>query len=194
LENKRSFTQIGSVIRKYRKEKGLKLIHLASSAAISVAMLSKIENGRMIPTIPTLFSIIAALHIQPDVFFKQLEAKDDFPGYYYVPKKNYVRFVKEEKAKGFDYYSVLEHNLESGSIQVALLHLSPSSKRNTVTTAAYEFIYMISGSVKYLLGKKTFELKSGDSLFFDGAIPHLPVNESKSTAVMLVMYLFTTSA
>lgn len=191
MENKYSFSQIGHIIRKYRKERGLKLIDLASASGISVAMLSKIENGRMIPTLPTLFSAINALRIPVDSFFKQLEQDNAFPGYYFVPAKEYSRIVKEEKAKGFEYYSILEHNLECAAVQFALLHLAPDSKRQSVRTAAYEYIYLVSGSVKYKLGKKTFDLKTGDSIFFDGTLPHVPVNAGKSTAVMLVAYLFT---
>jgi transcriptional regulator with XRE-family HTH domain len=193
LDKKPSFSQIGNIIRKYRKEKGLKLIDLASSSGISVAMLSKIENGRMVPTIPTLFSAISTLRIPVDTFFKQVGQTDAFPGYYFVPKKDYTRFVKEEKAKGFEYYSILEHSFESTSVQIALLHLAPNSKRKAVRTAAYEYIYMVSGSVQYSLGKNTFCLKTGDSLFFDGAIPHVPVNAGKTTAILLVAYLFTAS-
>ena len=194
MDHKPSFSQIGNIIRKYRKEKGLKLVDVASASGISVAMLSKIENGRMIPTIPTLFTAISTLRIPVDLFFRQLGQNDAFPGYYFIPKKEYTPFVKEEKAKGFDYYSILEHSLEASSVQFAILRLSPSSKRNTVRTAAYEFIYLVSGTVRYTLGKKSFDMKSGDSLFFDGAIPHVPANAGRTTAVMLVAYLFTSPA
>lgn len=191
MKNNYSYSQIGQIIRKYRKEKGLKLIDLASSSGISVAMLSKIENGRMIPTLPTLFSAISTLRVPVDSFFKQLGEADAFPGYYFVPGKSYTRIVKEEKAKGFEYFSILEHNMECSAVQFALLRLDPDSKRYAVKTAAYEYIYLISGTLKYKLGKKTFNMKGGDSLFFDGTIPHVPVNAGKSTAVLLVAYLFT---
>ena len=66
---KLTYYKIGGVIRKYRKEKDLKLLDLAAITGIKSAMLSKIENGRMIPTIPTLFTIIQKLGISPEVFF-----------------------------------------------------------------------------------------------------------------------------
>lgn len=191
LENQYSYSQIGHIIRKYRKEKGMKLIDLASASGISVAMLSKIETGRMIPTLPTLFSAISTLRIPIDGFFKELGQNNAFPGYYFVPEKEYTRIVKEEKAKGFEYFSIFEHNLECSAVQFAILKLAPDSKRQAVRSSAYEYIYLLNGSVKYKLGKKIFNMKSGDSLFFDGTIPHVPVNTGKTTAVLLVAYLFT---
>lgn len=154
-------------------------------------MLSKIENGRMIPTIPTLFSIIGALDITPDAFFSELSSKDAFPGYVFIPKAEYAHFVKEENARGFHYLSILEHRIDGTSLQISLLNLQPGAKRKMVKTLAYEYIYLISGSIEYVLGEKTFTMNEGDSLFFDGNISHVPLNNSDKEATMLVFYLFT---
>jgi quercetin dioxygenase-like cupin family protein len=63
-----------------------------------------------------------------------------------------------------------------------------------VVTAAYEYIYLINGTVKYSLGDEVFEMKAGDSLFFDGGIPHVPINESRTMAILLVVYFFPESS
>jgi transcriptional regulator with XRE-family HTH domain len=98
-----SYFKIGDTIRKYRKERDLKLQDLAGLIDISASMLSKIENGRMIPTIPTLFAIINKLGISPELFFSELNEKEDFPGYVFIPQSDYVPYVKEENVAGFDY-------------------------------------------------------------------------------------------
>lgn len=189
-EKRLSYFKIGDNIRKYRKAKNLKLQELAALIDISSPMLSKIENGRMIPTIPTLFAIINSLGLSVEGFFAELNGKEDFPGYIFIPQSDYIPYVKEENITGFDYYSILEHGMESGSFQISLLHISPKSKRSAVVTAAHEYIYLINGSVQYSLGDNVFEMKTGDSLFFDGRIKHVPINESKTMAIMLVVYFF----
>lgn len=185
-----SYFKIGDTIRKYRKERGLKLQDLAVLIETSSSMLSKIENGRMIPTIPTLFAIINKLAIPPEVFFSELNEKEGFPGYIFIPQSDYVPYIKEENVEGFDYYAILEHRMDPGSFQISLLHISPKSKRTAVVTSAYEYIYLVNGTVKYSLGDNAFEMKTGDSLFFDGGIPHVPINESRTIAIMLVIYFF----
>lgn len=184
------YNEIGNVIRKYRKNKKLRLNELASKSGVSIAMLSKIENGRLIPTIPTLFAIIGSLHISAEAFFSEIGQQQPFPGYLFIPKADYTHFVKEESAKGFHYFSIVEHRVEGTSLQISILHLDPGARRKAVTTKAFEYIYLITGAIEYVLGDQTFNMKAGDSLFFDGNISHVPKNKSNQTATLLVFYLF----
>lgn len=184
------YHKIGEQLRKHRKERDLKLLDLASMTNIGSAMLSKIENGRLIPTIPTLFTIINKLGVAPDVFFAELNAENKFPGYFFLPRSGFSPYVKEESAVGFDYLSILEHSVEGGAFQVSLLRLKPGAKRTAISTAAFEFIYLVKGDIIFELEDKSFVMKEGDALFFDGNIAHVPVNKSRKTVVMLVFYIF----
>lgn len=184
------YHRIGGLIRRYRKEKGLKLLDLSGVTGIKSAMLSKIENGRMLPTIPTLFTIIQKLGIKTETFFAELSAEHHFPGYILIPKDSYAPYEKEEGATGFEYQSILENNFEGGAFQISLLTLRPGAQRQQVTTAAYEYLYVLSGNLQYQLEDKTFDLREGDSLFFDGNIAHVPVNHQNTTVRLLVMYFF----
>ncbi|SHL61836.1 transcriptional regulator, XRE family with cupin sensor [Chitinophaga jiangningensis] len=185
------YYKIGGVIRKFRKEKDLKLLDLAAITGIKSAMLSKIENGRMIPTIPTLFTIMNKLGIRPEHFFSHLYADNTFPGYLLLPKETFAAYEKEEGAIGFQYQSILESSHDGGAFQISLLTLFPGSNRPQVTTAAYEFIYVLEGSLEYQLEDKTFEMDTGDALFFDGNIAHVPINSKNKMVRLLVLYLFT---
>jgi transcriptional regulator with XRE-family HTH domain len=184
------YHRIGGLIRKYRKDKGLKLLDLSGVTGIKSALLSKIENGRMLPTIPTLFTIIQKLGITPEIFFSELSAGSDFPGYLYLPKDGFSSYEKEEGAIGFQYQSVLESTFEGGAFQISLLTLNPGSRRAQVSTAAYEFVYVLNGPLQYELEDKTFDLAEGDALFFDGSIGHVPINNQNITCRLLVMYFF----
>ncbi|WP_119079363.1 helix-turn-helix domain-containing protein [Chitinophaga alhagiae] len=184
------YHKIGGLIRRYRKEKGLKLLDLSGVTGIKSAMLSKIENGRMLPTIPTLFTIIRKLGIRPDTFFSELSAESSFPGYLLLRANSYSSYEKEEGATGFEYQSILENNFAGGAFQISLLTLRPGSQRQAVTTAAYEFVYVLNGDLQYQLEDKIFDLQEGDSLFFDGNIAHVPINHLNGTIRLLVMYFF----
>ena len=70
-----------------------------------------------------------------------------------------------------------------------LLKLEPNAKREMVTTDGMEFIYLIEGEISYKLDTTEFNMSTGDSLFFDGRIPHLKINKSTKEAKILVVYL-----
>ncbi len=182
--------RIGPKIRAYRKEKGLRLIDLSKAARISSAMLSKIENGRIIPTIPTLFQLISVLQVEPQDFFAEINDSKNFSGYVLVRKENYVSYVKEESAIGFNYQSIFEHTVNGNDFQISLVNLEPGNKRPKVATSAFEFIYMIAGEMKFHLKDTVLDMHTGDSLFFDGRIKHTPVNTQDTPVTYLVIYFF----
>lgn len=183
--------RIGAKIRENRKEKKIRLIDLAEGAQMSSAMMSKIENGRIIPTIPKLLNIINFLEITPEDFFAEINGNDDFPGFLIIKKKEYKTYVKEETAEGFHYESIIEKNLEGHAFQISLVTLEPNNYRPKVSTAAYEFIFLIEGEIEYHIGDKTLILEKGDSFFFDGSIPHVPMNKSNKDVKYIVIFFFS---
>lgn len=180
--------QIGAKIRNIRKDNGLKLGELAERSGISIAMLSKIENGRVFPTLPSLIQILQTLQVDLNVFFSDLSAGEAFPGYIFRKRDAYQPVNKEEESVGFNYELILSHLVEKSSVEISLLTLNPQAQRNRVSTSGFEYIYIIKGNIRYELGNEVFEMQEGDSLFFDGNIPHVPNNTGASDAVILVLY------
>jgi len=180
--------QIGAKIRQIRKEQGFKLGELADKSGISIAMLSKIENGRVFPTLSSLIDILKTLQIDLSHFFSDFTTDESFPGFIFLKRLDYQPIKKEEEAVGFHYELVLNHFIEASSVEISLLTLNSGAKRNRVSTSGLEYIYMIKGRVQFHLGDEIFDMEEGDSLFFDGNIPHVPFNEYETDAVFLVIY------
>jgi len=179
--------QIGAKIRQIRKDNKLKLSDLAEESGISIAMLSKIENGRVFPKLPSLVQILKTLRVDLNDFFSDFKDSDAFPGYIFC-KREQFQWIEKEDSVGFNYEHILSYPLARSSLEISLLTLEPDSKRSMVSTNGFEFIYLIDGSILYKLGKHTFEMKPGDALFFDGNIPHVPVNRINEKATVLVLY------
>ncbi|UBM59052.1 helix-turn-helix domain-containing protein [Marinilongibacter aquaticus] len=181
-------TWIGSKLKDIRKSHDLKLGELAEKSGISIAMLSKIENGRVFPTLPTLLQILSTLEVDLNAFFADLKGEQEFPGYIIKRKEDYKSIKKEEESIGFDYSLILNHKIERSSVEISLLNIKGNAQRDRVSTDGFEYIYVVRGDIDYELGDKQFELCEGDSLFFDGGIPHVPINRKKSDALILVVY------
>ncbi|CAM4235638.1 XRE family transcriptional regulator [Zobellia roscoffensis] len=184
---------IGSKIKDIRKSQNLKLGDLAEKSEVSIAMLSKIENGRVFATLPSLLQIFDALNINLSEFFTDLTVLNRFPGYVFKKRADYEYVDKEEGSQGFKYENILSHTIDKSSVNISLLTLEKNAKRETVTTDGFEYIHLIKGSIEYELGSDRFDMEEGDSLFFDGRIEHVPHNANKAEALLLVIYFIKLS-
>lgn len=179
---------IGKRIKNVRQEKGLKLTEVANRAGVSKGLISRIEHGRTIPSLPVLISIVTGMEMQMGDFFQGLNHGPE-QRYIHLKQQEYSE-IRKENASGFLYQSILNKSFGDTLIEAVLLTIQPQATRNYVTTDAWEFKYMVAGEVEYDLDGDIISLKEGDSFFYNGRIPHVPRNNGSSNAVMLVLYFF----
>ncbi len=181
---------IGKKIRKIRKEKNLYASEIARRADVSNGLISRIENGRTIPSLPVLFAIIQALEVDPSDFFKSISPNGFFK-YLVVRADEHELIEKEDDATGFRYELIMTRELKSIGTEFVMLTLEPGCTRETVETDAYEYKYILNGRCIYEIDGESVELGKGDSIFFNGRLPHVPKNPFDKPASMLVIYLYT---
>lgn len=180
---------IGKRIKDIRKKNKKTISAIANAAEVSNGLISRIENGRTIPSLPVLLNIINALEIEVSDFFEGMP-KPTEENYIVSRAEDNSIIEKEDDAKGFTYQYIFGKQLSSIGFEAVLLEVKPDSKREKVETDAYEYKYMLSGECVYVIGDDEVLIKEGDSIFFDGRIPHVPINRSNSSAKMLVLYFF----
>jgi len=183
------FIQISKRIKNYRREKGITVQELATKADVSKGFISQIENSRTIPSLMVLIEIIKALDIDLNSFFKNIVIeKGRAP--ILVKRSNEYEYFEKEDAVGFHYNRIFTQSIKDATVDIVLLTLDPESSRPLVTTDAFEYKYMISGSVMFNFEDQDIEFNQGDSILFDGRIPHSPQNIGKDKAVMIAVYFF----
>ncbi|WP_200976716.1 XRE family transcriptional regulator [Echinicola sp. 20G] len=180
---------IGKRIKEIRKSNGQTIHTLASKADVSNGLISRIENGRTIPSLPVLLSIIKSLEIDVPEFFSGLPQYGE-NNFFVCRSADFSVIEKEEDAEGFVYKLIFGKQLASMGFEAVMLEVQPGSKRDKVKTDAFEFKYMISGECSYIISEEEVLLQEGDAIFFDGRIPHVPVNNASKPAKMLVFYFF----
>jgi len=180
---------IGKRIKIIRKEQKLTISEVASNAGVSNGLISRIENGRTIPSLPVLLELISALKIDASAFFKGIE-NSQASNYIHIRKEQQQLIEKEVEAKGFTYNYIFSKSLSAIGFEAVILNINPNSKREKVVTDAWEFKYIISGSCTYYIGEDEIIVNKGDSLYFNGKIPHLPFNHTAQDCTMLVLYFF----
>lgn len=187
--------QISNKIKETRKAQKKTVQELANKARVSKGLISQIENNHTVPSLPVLMSIVQALDIDLKDFFEDINHnKDDRQKVIIKSSADYQLFEKEP-AKGFKYKRILTRNMNGCLVDTVLLELKKGAQRSRmIKTDAYEYKYLIKGKVEYLIGEEKYALEEGDSLFFDGRLPHRPANTGNTDALMLVIYFFLTGS
>lgn len=180
---------IGKRIKEIRKNNKKTINDVASQAGVTAGLISRIENGRTIPSLPVFLKIVGALETEMTDFFDGMP-KVNGHNFLVSRKEDQTIVEKEDEAIGFTYNYIFGKQLNSVGFESVLLEVKPGSKRDKVVTDAFEFKYILSGECYYEIGDQEVLLREGDSIFFDGRIPHVPVNRGKVASKMLVVYFF----
>ncbi|HUK09283.1 MAG TPA: XRE family transcriptional regulator [Stellaceae bacterium] len=163
---------IGAGVRQLRKSLDLTIAELAAASGVSTGMLSKIENGMITPSLTTLDQVAKALNVPISQLFAEMEERRDCS---FVKAGTGVR-IERRGTKAGHLYDLLGHSL-AGEIATEpyLITLSEDAAPYTnFRHAGVEFIYMLSGKVRYRHADRSYLMEPGDALFFDAAARHGP--------------------
>ncbi|MGE3149668.1 MAG: helix-turn-helix domain-containing protein [Pseudorhodoplanes sp.] len=164
--------KIGVEVRRLRKSFDLTVAELGAAAGISAGMLSKIENGGISPSLGTLEALAKALNIPVSRLFSESEERRDCS---FVKKGAGLR-IERRGTKAGHLYDLLGHSV-SGEIAVEpyLITLEKDAQPyHNFRHAGVEFLYMLSGKVRYRHADQSHVMEPGDAMFFDAAASHGP--------------------
>ena len=188
LKKNINLIKIAERIRENRKKRQLTLQDMAKRTGLSKGLLSKIENFRTIPSSPVLASISDHLGVDLAELVGGIGTASN-PEYSLVRAEERETITNRDNAIGFQYETVVSRQLESSFFKSMVLTLAPGGKRKAITTDADQFILILRGEIEFHLGQEVISMQKGDALLFDGHTPHVPLNVSKDTAQLLVVYL-----
>lgn len=180
--------QISNRLKDLRKDKGITLQELAINAGVTKGLLSQIENSRTIPSLPVLLSLIQSLDVDLNSFFKDLNVQQNNKVIF--RKASQYQSFEKENAIGFHYQRIFSTYTQEYHIDYVLLTIDVHASRPMVSTNAYEFKYLLQGTVEYQIGENKYPMEVGDSLYFDATEPHNPINTGLEPAILLVIYFF----
>jgi transcriptional regulator with XRE-family HTH domain len=191
MKNKDEFAkQIGNRIKELRKEAGLTLKQLAKATELSAPLISKIENGLAMPSLPTLRLIADALKVNPGYFFRDEDQRG-----YVISRQGNRKIVVSERgpARKISYeLELLAEGMENPFMEPAIVTLMGKEQGKEVelaTHAGQESLYVIEGRMELTLGEKKYTLKKGDAAYWNGSVPHKGISLSKKLAKTLNVHL-----
>ena len=163
---------IGGKIRTLRLKKKMGLVELGKHTGLSPALLSKIERGRLFPTLPTLLRIALVFGVGLEFFFAGAREK---PLVAVVRQRERIRLPERPQARDSAFhfesldYPAVERRFNA--YYAEFLPLAPD-KRRPHDHGGAEFIYVLKGTLSVQIGAEEHSVGPGDSIYFDSTIPH----------------------
>ncbi|MFF5448727.1 helix-turn-helix domain-containing protein [Streptomyces sp. NPDC012888] len=157
LEVERILDGIGPRLRELRRGRGLTLEALATATGISVSTLSRLESGNRRPTLDLLIPLARAHRVALDQIVAAPASGD--------PR---VHLTPLRKAEGSVLVPLTQY---PGRVQVFKQVLSPREPK-LVAHEGHEWLYVLAGELRLVLGEREFLLRPGEVAEFDTGEPH----------------------
>lgn len=165
---------IGREVRAFRKQQNITVAELSELTGLSIGMLSKIENGNTSPSLSTLQTLANSLSVPLTSFFTQYEERREAV----LTKASDGVEIERDGTRAGHQYNLLGHigsNSSGVIVEPYLIELTTESDTfDTFQHSGIETIYMLEGAVDYRHGAQVYQLRPGDTLFFDADAPHGP--------------------
>lgn len=171
---------VGRRLRDLRTKQGFSLRALAERSGLNINTLSLVENGKSSPSVSTLQQLAVAMEIPISAFFES------------EPVEKRVVYTSADDrpvaAFGSTQMQNLGKDLSGNAVQPFVVTIKPGmgSGDRMIVHTGYEFVYCLSGAIRYQIQEEEYILKAGDSLVFEAHLPHCWENTMEETAEILL--------
>jgi transcriptional regulator with XRE-family HTH domain len=167
--------RVGPRLRRLRLERDATLADLAAETGISVSTLSRLESGGRKPTLELLLALAKAHRVALDDLVDAPETGD--------PR---VR-TRPVRRHGVTFLPLTRR---PGGLQAfkQVLPPRPNALPDPRTHEGYEWLYVLSGRLRLVLGGRDLMLSPGEVVEFDTRTPHWVGNPGPEPAEALAIY------
>jgi transcriptional regulator with XRE-family HTH domain len=160
-------------VREGRNGLGLTVGQLAARSGLSKGMLSKIENAQASPSMATLARLSQALSMPVTAFFRGLDEEGDV---LLVRAGEGLTIGHPGAQTGHHYQSLGVMRTPHDRLEPLLVTLRERAQVFPLYQhSGTELLHMLEGEMDYSYGGASYRLHAGDTLQFDGEVPHGPI-------------------
>jgi transcriptional regulator with XRE-family HTH domain len=159
---------IGDRVRKIRTQQGRTIQEIADVCQCSKALLSKIENNKVVPAVATLSKIAKALGVKVSVLLEEGENG----GVAYTPNMLHLSEAFVATSKGYGIFAFAPHVINKKMQPMLFRAVKGEVKTHTVHHDGEEFIYVLEGELKVHIGSVEYTLTPGESVYFEAVTEH----------------------
>lgn len=167
--------EVGPRLRALRQRRGATLAQLSRTTGISVSTLSRLESGQRRPTLELLLPLARAHQAPLDELVGAPPTGD--PRIHPRPiRRNGMTFIPLTRRPG---------GLQAYKL---IIPARPARKPDQQVHEGYEWLYVLSGRLRLLLGEHDLVLTAGEVAEFDTHVPHWFGNPGPEPAEILSLF------
>ena len=170
--------KIGDKIRRLRLQRGLTQEELADRCELSKSFISLLERDLTSPSLDTLSDLLETLGSDLPTFFSKPDEKLVFG--------ESDIFVKDDPEGLRGEIKWLIPSAQKNRMEPILVEMAPGGETDEDDPhEGEEFGYVLSGTLKIVLGDRTERVRKDESFYFRPSAPHKLVNAGKSVCRVL---------
>lgn len=170
-----SLSNVGPRLRQLRLERGASLADVSAETSISVSTLSRLESGGRKPTLELLLPLARAYAVALDELVDAPETGD--PRVRLRPVQRHGRtYVPLTRRPG---------GLQSFKM---VLPPDPRARPEQQSHEGYEWMYVLEGRARLVLGGRDLLLEPGEVVEFDTRVPHWVGNPGPAPLELLAIF------
>ncbi|MFI5491837.1 helix-turn-helix domain-containing protein [Actinoplanes sp. NPDC051859] len=151
---------VGPRLRALRQQHGTTLAALSEVTGVSVSTLSRLESGQRRATLELLLPLARAYRVPLDELVGAPATGDP---------RIYARPIKHRSGQTIIPLSRQASGLQSFKI---LIPAGPPQEPDPQTHEGYEWLYVLAGHLRIVLGEHDLVLPPGEAAEFDTRVPH----------------------
>ncbi|MBF6210816.1 helix-turn-helix domain-containing protein [Nocardia puris] len=151
---------VGPRLRDLRRARGTTLAELSDTTGISVSTLSRLESGARKPTLELLFPLARAYGVTLDELVDAPPTGDPRVHMRPVTSNGLTMVPLSRRAGGVQAFKII------------LPPADPGRAPRLQTHEGYEWMYVLDGRLRVLLGEHDFVMSPGEAAEFDTHVPH----------------------
>jgi transcriptional regulator with XRE-family HTH domain len=182
----------GSKIKEVRNTRELSVEDLSQRTGLTADQISKIENNEVMPSLSPLIKIARALGVRLGTFL------DDHEELGPVINKageftEGISFTNNQASgQSMLHFFSLAGNKAPRHMEPFFVDIEPQMN-NPYTLSTHEgeeFIFILEGEVEIEYGQTKYQLKKGDSIYYDSIVPHhVHSPGTKKSQILGIVYI-----
>ncbi|KQX56254.1 MULTISPECIES: XRE family transcriptional regulator [unclassified Streptomyces] len=150
--------EVGPRLRRVRRDRGVTLAELSAATGISVSTLSRLESGQRKPSLELLLPLARAHQVPLDELVGAPATGDPRVKAKPIVRHGRTMFPLTRQPGGLQAYKVIQEETQG----------EPDPRVHE----GYEWLYVLSGKLRLVLGEHDVVLAAGEAAEFDTRVPH----------------------